>query len=258
MDHHVYGRLGRFYVKLYAQERGLNVTILVDASHSMACGEPEKFDFARRLAAALGYIALNSGDQVSLAAFSLAGVEWLRRLRGVSQAARMVDWLASRRPSGTTDMGKSLNEAAAAMAGPGMTFILSDWIGPGAERGINGLRTRGQEIAAIQVLADDELDPRRHGSGPVRFIDAEDGRSVEVAVTDELLKRYASHLENWRSELRAHILAASGAFLSLSSTENLKDLIVRLCTAGERWLVPQRAGPPYGSTKTATSSSHPR
>lgn len=226
-------------MKLYAQDHGLNVTILVDASTSMACGEPDKFDFARRLAAALGYVALNSGDQVSLAAFSLAGIEWQRRLRGRQQAARMVDWLAARRPRGTTHLGQSLSEAAAGLAGPGLTFVLSDWIGPGAERGIQALRLRGQEIAAIQVLSEDELDPRHHGWGPVRFIDAEDGRSVEVALTDELIQRYASRLAQWRSELRAHVLAASGSFLSLSSAENLKDLIVRFCTAGERWLAPR-------------------
>jgi len=48
----------RLFLKLYEEERELPVTIFLDASESMTFGEPRKFDFARQVAAAVGYVAL--------------------------------------------------------------------------------------------------------------------------------------------------------------------------------------------------------
>ena len=42
----------------------LNVHLLVDASRSMDWGEPSKLRYARRLAGALGYIALNASNRL--------------------------------------------------------------------------------------------------------------------------------------------------------------------------------------------------
>jgi len=53
LDWNLFGRLDRLFLKLYEEERELPVTIFLDASESMAFGEPRKFDFARQIAAAL-------------------------------------------------------------------------------------------------------------------------------------------------------------------------------------------------------------
>src|SRR6266568_2303382 len=55
LDWNLYGRLDRFFLKLYEEERELPVRIFLDASASMAFGEPTKFQLARQLAAAMGY-----------------------------------------------------------------------------------------------------------------------------------------------------------------------------------------------------------
>ena len=43
--------------------------IFLDCSESMSFGEPRKFDFARQVAAAVGYVALCGFDRVSVATF---------------------------------------------------------------------------------------------------------------------------------------------------------------------------------------------
>src|SRR5216117_56785 len=65
----LYGRLERLFVKLYEEERELPVRIFLDASESMTFGEPPKFDFARQVAAAVGYVALCGFDRVSVMPF---------------------------------------------------------------------------------------------------------------------------------------------------------------------------------------------
>ena len=69
LDWNLYGRLDRLFVKLYEEERELPVQIFLDASESMGFGTPSKFELARRVAAALGYVALCGFDRVSVRVF---------------------------------------------------------------------------------------------------------------------------------------------------------------------------------------------
>src|SRR5512138_1489454 len=69
LDWNLYGRLEHLFLKLYEEERELPVRIFLDASESMTFGEPRKFDFARQVAAAIGYVALAGFDKVSVIPF---------------------------------------------------------------------------------------------------------------------------------------------------------------------------------------------
>src|SRR5438876_2568256 len=69
LDWNLYGRLDRLFLKLYEEERELPVRIFLDASESMSFGTPVKFDFARQVAAAIGYVALCGFDRVNVVAF---------------------------------------------------------------------------------------------------------------------------------------------------------------------------------------------
>src|SRR5258707_9321115 len=69
IDWNLYGRLEKLFLKLYEEERELPVRIFLDASESMTFGEPRKFDFARQIAAAIGYVALCGFDRVSVIPF---------------------------------------------------------------------------------------------------------------------------------------------------------------------------------------------
>src|SRR5688572_26664182 len=69
LDWNLYGRLDRLFLKLYEEERELPVRIFLDASESMSFGDPRKFDFARQVAAAIGYVALCGFDRVSVIPF---------------------------------------------------------------------------------------------------------------------------------------------------------------------------------------------
>src|SRR5947209_14429019 len=68
VDWNAYARLGTLHVKQAQAEHDTTLYLLVDASPSMDFGEPPKFLAARRLAAALGYVALAHLDKVVLIA----------------------------------------------------------------------------------------------------------------------------------------------------------------------------------------------
>ncbi|HEY0551416.1 MAG TPA: DUF58 domain-containing protein, partial [Verrucomicrobiae bacterium] len=87
LDWNLFGRLEKLFLKLYEEERELPVRIFLDCSESMSFGEPRKFDFARQIAAAMGYVALCGFDRVTIVPFPNEGenittASALRAVRG--------------------------------------------------------------------------------------------------------------------------------------------------------------------------------
>src|SRR5664279_4273425 len=117
LDWNLYGRLEKLFLKLYEEERELPVRIFLDASESMTFGEPRKFDFARQVAAAIGYVALSGYDRVSVIPFpekpeetALRGA--LRSVRGKKSALNFFQNLTKISAKGTADFNESLRRGA--------------------------------------------------------------------------------------------------------------------------------------------------
>ena len=70
LDWNIYGRLDRLFIKMFLEEEDLFVYILVDGSTSMDYGSPNKFRYAMKLAAALGYIGLVNYSRVGIGVFN--------------------------------------------------------------------------------------------------------------------------------------------------------------------------------------------
>ena len=94
LDWNVYARLERLLVKLFVEEEDLTVTLLVDASASMAGGQPEKLRFAKRAAAALGYVGLASEDRITVSALGGRASRRQVALRGSGRVFRLLTALS--------------------------------------------------------------------------------------------------------------------------------------------------------------------
>ena len=66
VDWNTYARLDRLFLKLFLEEEDLHFYGLIDTSESMNFGTPTKLEFAKRLAAALGFIGLIRSDRVKI------------------------------------------------------------------------------------------------------------------------------------------------------------------------------------------------
>src|SRR5437870_13233584 len=63
-------RLEKLFLKMFQLEPRIPVRVLVDVSRSMQTGNPSKFDYARKLAAAMCYVALVRLDSICLQPFA--------------------------------------------------------------------------------------------------------------------------------------------------------------------------------------------
>jgi len=189
IDWNIYGRLNRLFLKLFYEEEDLHVSILIDASRSMDYGSPNKFDYARRLAAALGYIAAAGLDRVSLRAFSEDVDERLAPFRGKRQVWRMFSFLENLRCSGATSMQDACRRAALQARGKGITIIISDFLDEnGYEQALRHFAGRSQDVFALHVLSREELEPEL--AGDLKLLDCETGDQAEVSISSTLIKTY--------------------------------------------------------------------
>ncbi len=224
LDWNVYARLEKLFVKLFIEEEDLTVTFLVDGSASMAQGKPDKLVFAKRAAAALGYIALAAEDRVVLA--SLAGRTGRRRaaLRGSGRAFRLLAELSAIQPAdGITDLVAACRHALAQVSGRGVLVLVSDLLDPGAERALRDLAATGSDVIVLHVLAPDELAPDLEGD--LRLVDAESGATVDVTLDLAARERYAERVEAWRADLAALAAKRRIAYVPLTSDVPLADLV---------------------------------
>lgn len=200
IDWNAYARLERFYLKLFLQEEDLTVHLLIDASASMDWGRPHKLTYARRLAGALGYIALTGLDRVTVTAFHGEGYQAFPPHRGKGQAIRLFDFLTKWPAGRTTDLAASLRTYVNMAPRPGPLLLISDLLDPTWREGLRALLLRPFEVTVLHLLAPDEVAPDL--SGDLRLVDVETEAPCEVTADPLVLRRYREGVEQWRGEIR--------------------------------------------------------
>lgn len=250
LDWNLFGRLDRLFLKLYEEERELPVRIFLDASESMLFGTPSKFDFARQVAAAIGYVALCGFDRVSVHVFpdlsaqrdsdvaqyntQLAIRGALRSVRGKKSSLQYFTNLTSLRGGGVADFNGALKRGVLESRQAGVAVVLSDFLDPaGYEPGLMALVGRGFQINAIQILSPEELDPSTFGD--LRLVDSETGSLQEVTFGKYRLAAYRQSVANYVQRLREFCQARGANFFSCSSGESIEDLLLRQLRSAEMW-----------------------
>ena len=250
LDWNLYGRLERLFLKLYEEERELPVRIFLDASESMTFGEPRKFDFARQVAAAIGYVALSGFDRVSVIPFPdlahdanadpASGVAeraargGLRSVRGKKSAIPFFQNLGALTASGTANLNEALRRGALEARQAGVAVVLSDFLDPaGYEAGLTALVGRGFQVDLVQILAPDELSPATFGD--LRLVDSETGAMQEVTFGRFRLKAYRQTVQNFMQRLREYSQGRGMNFFTASSNTDLQELLLKQLRQAEVW-----------------------
>ena len=200
LDWNLYARLDRLMTKLFHDEEDLAVHLVLDRSASMDFGDPTKALTAKRLLAALGYVALNGLNRVSLWSPGEGGDVTVGNLRGPRSAERLFDALERAPVGGATGMDDALRRWVTTRRPRGVLVLVSDLLHPdGAWEHLRAVVRGGLEPYAVRVLTPAEESPTLEGD--LRLVDSEDGSGVDVTVTPALLRRYQATREEYDRRL---------------------------------------------------------
>lgn len=190
LDWRVYGKTGKFYIRMYEELTNARVSVILDTSNSMAYKGPDatlsKHDFAVRAAALIAYLAFLHKDSFALTIFDTRATVTTPFSSGRKHLHRALRNLLEATPDGGSDFSAGLTEATAPIRKKGLTIMLSDCMGNPEEivRVMSRLRYSGSDVIAMQIY--DPSEREFDFNSVTRFHDLE---SQEILVLDPLILR---------------------------------------------------------------------
>jgi uncharacterized protein (DUF58 family) len=235
LDWRVYGRSDRFYVKEFEADTNLRCCLVLDTSGSMDFGSVgiTKFEYARRIAATLGHLALQQGDAVGLACVADGVIESIPPRRNPAHLMTLLDRLEDVRPRGETQLVPVLHELAETTRQRALVIIVSDlFVEPELLRGcFQHMRFRRHDVAVFHLLDPREL--RFDFGRPTRFLDMEGGPAI-FAEPSQISERYHRALKTYLDDLHQVVLESSIDYQRVSIDEDYESMLMRFLVGRSR------------------------
>jgi uncharacterized protein (DUF58 family) len=189
----------------------------------MDWGEPNKFDYARRAAAAFAYVALRGLDRVTVTAVGGNGAR-LRGVRGQRGALPLFDFLSRLPSGGSADLAALCRRYAQGGTGGGPLLLCSDLMDPQWEDALRALSTRPFEVTILHTLAPQELRPDLDGD--FRLLDSESGEPIEISADPNVLQRYNESLRSWQEEIEQFCSGRGMAYIPVDTSIPIKEFVL--------------------------------
>ncbi|MFH1742778.1 MAG: DUF58 domain-containing protein [bacterium] len=230
IDWNVFVRTEQLFLKLFEEEEDLHIYILLDRSGSIDFGMPYKFHYARRLAAAIGYLGLAGLDQVHVLPFGdvLPGsaAEFLR-LRGKGKVFRLLEFLENLQATGPTNIESCMKAFAGSRRKRGLAVVLSDFFDErGAIPALNMLRFHKFEVFVVHIVSPQETHPELLGD--LRLLDSETERFREVTVTERLLTRYRDTFHSYCEGIERFCRSKEIGYVRCRTDTAFQDVIIHM------------------------------
>ena len=232
VDWNAVARIDQLLTRRFVAEREVPVHVLVDASASMSFpARDRKFFGAVRLAASLGYIALNNNDPVRVAILRQDGADGAESplLRHRGRFLRLKPMLSEATTGGRTVLREAVDRYLERHRERGIVFLISDFLVPQAdyESALTRLQARKLEVEAIHVVGREERDVERL-VGRLRLRDAETGAVREIALSATERKRYAAAFAERADALRAFCHRTGVGYALVDSGDTIEHNLTKV------------------------------
>jgi uncharacterized protein (DUF58 family) len=223
-----YLRLEKLFLKMFQLEPRIPVRMMVDISLSMntgrAGGEETKFDYARKLAAALCYVGLVRLDSICLQPFSEKLFDSFTASGGRHRFQPAMNFLAAQEPSGKTNFFESARQFVAKYPQRGLLVVISDFLDDAdCEKPLQHLADFGHELILLQIWSEQDREPPWEGE--LELEDAETGRRVELAFDPDARSQYIAAFDQYAEHVRRVALRNNGRYLGLPASVPIEQAI---------------------------------
>ncbi len=228
IDWNLYGRVNKLYLKVFSEEVDLNVSVFIDSSMSMGGKIKEtKLLYAKKLAAAISYIALKSLNSVSLFSFSNSIENVLPPSRKQGHIEQVFDFLENISSGNKTNINESMkNFVMRKGTATGVAIIISDFFSaPGYKEGIKYLIHKGFVVNIIQVLSPEDKKPSMIGK--VRIQDIEGISALSLNVNEIMLRKYSKKLNRYIDDLNSFCTMYNVPYLHADTSMHFEETVLK-------------------------------
>jgi uncharacterized protein (DUF58 family) len=238
IDWNVTARAGTAYVKVFREERELNLVLLVDVSGSMRFGaipgvSPRaKLALAAEAAAVIAVTALKNNDRIGLVTFSDRTELHLPSRKGRGHVGRLLrEVLAAPATTRPTDLAHALDELVRVSRRRAVCFLISDFL---FTRGATDLRfndalaraSRRHDVVGLRVC--DPAESTLPGGATPLVLQHPEGDVVQVFAAGRRAR--AAYERAWaeaRAAVSAAFRGADGDLVDLSTGQSAFTALTR-------------------------------
>ncbi|MGE0758393.1 MAG: DUF58 domain-containing protein, partial [Pirellulaceae bacterium] len=220
IDWLVYAKTDKYYVKKFEAETNITGYLVMDLSQSMGYTyrqELTKFDYAICLAASLCYLMIHQQDPCGLITFDNQIRDSLPPKSKRTQLGNVLSYLARLKPTGPTDIAKSLTQIAAMLRHKSLLMLFTDLLGETDPilRALRQLRHGGHDVILFHIL--DEAEVSFPFQGLVEFEEPETSESLQVDATS-YRQDYLAEVESFRQVLRRECFQMGTDYVPLDTS----------------------------------------
>jgi len=219
-----YLRLEKLFLKLFQVEPRIPVRLLLDISGSMVTGGVSKFEYARKLAAALCYIGLVRLETIVIQPFAGTLADKCLCAGGRHRLAPALEFLVQLKPSGVTNYFGVAREFLSRYLQRGLLIIISDFLDDAdCEKPLQYLADFGHELLLIHLWAEEDRTPPWEGE--LELTDAESGRRLQLQFDRKAREEYTGAFDVYCEKLRGLAMRNDGRYVGLSTSLSMEEAI---------------------------------
>ncbi len=207
IDWNLYSRFEKFFIKLFTDERQMQVQIFLDCSASMGKNNDYKSAYAVAASAALGFLSVHNMDKVS---FQLMKGDRSENpfgtIIGKTAFYRAITELDNLTFDGETDIEACVTGCMNTGTGNGLSVIVSDFFTDSNwKKAVEYLLYKKRQVLLLHVMSEEDADPSYDGR--VNLIDSEsfdlqDEKNMKLKINRGRLKAYEEALADFIKDIR--------------------------------------------------------
>ncbi len=233
LDWNTYARLDELAIRTFRAERQVEMTMLVDASGSMAFPErDDKLGLALAIAASIAYVGMNDNDAVRIGAFAMRRGEMQLDLspfhRRRESYLNFQPFVAAVRTGGETRLGAAVDSLLHQRRPAGIVMIISDFLVNRIdyEDALSRLIAARHEVKAIHVMGEMESNGA-YPPGLYRVRDAESGEMRETVFGPETAAACRRKVEQLSGAVREFCNSRGIAYAHAFGAGSLEPFVER-------------------------------
>ncbi len=228
IDWNLWGRLDRFYIKLFYNEENLNVHFLLDASQSMLYGSPSKWNFALQFIAGTAFLALHQKDHVNVYPIQENLFKNAPKAKSPGKYSKLVNFLEKIEPGGGANLIKSVDQFIKFERNRGIVFFVSDFLTEEKtlDYCLRKLAYYRHDVSLVQILSPQEENPNIYGNCILQ--DFETNQEMNLIIDDEYYTIYHETLEEHKRMVNGLCKKYNLEYSYAKSEADFKNFIIRL------------------------------
>lgn len=220
IDWNLFSRFEKYFLKLFTDERQMQVQLFLDCSASMGKDNSQKAAYAIGATAALGFLAVQNMDKVS---FNIMRGEQPENpygtIIGKNAFFRAISSLEQVEFDQVADIEACVKNCPDTSANNGLTVIVSDFLTESNwKKAVDYLCYKKRQVLLVQVLTPDEVDPSYDGR--VHLIDVEsedisDNKNMKIRITRSMQLAYEEALKDFKKDIKTFCSKRDVGYISI-------------------------------------------